>query len=196
MTDQEIKIEYFHTEKEYLAATRLYLLSSSNLLIRIGIFCVLLMVGGLMVGIVIEDFPLWAPIAFALLLATSLLYNTLVQAPTKYFRGDAKFRDKHELTASDEGIGIKTPQIDAKIAWTLYTRVVEGKDLFLLMYGKDLPTMTLIPKRAFKNSQQEQEFLNLARRHISHYTRFGHGNSRRIEESSYKPNSLNPPDWR
>ena len=196
MSDQEIKIQYFVTERAYLSASRLYLLSSPNLLIRIAIFCVLVLMVGLMFAIVIEDFPFWAPIALALLLATSLLYNIFLQAPTRYFRGDAKFRDKYELTLSEEGIAVKTQQIDSKMAWSLYTKVVEGKDLFVLIYGKQLPMITMIPKSAFKDELQEQAFRTLVRRHISHYTRFGRVGSSHTSEPSYEPRSLNPPDWR
>jgi len=196
MAAEEIKIQYFHTEKGYLAATRLFFLSSPKLLIRIAIFWLIVVMAGVMLPVVVEDFPFWVPVALALLLTAFVLYNIFGHAPTKYFRGDPKFRDKYEVTVSDEGIAIKTSQIDSKMAWSLYTRVVEGKDLFLLKYGKDLPMVTIIPKSAFKDELQEQAFRDVLKRHISHYTTFGRISSGSTNEQPYKPSSLNPPDWR
>ena len=194
--NQELKIEYFHTEAEYVSAARLYLFSSPGILVRMAVFFALLMLGVATLTILVGDFPLWASILLAVLVEASLLYNILVRAPVQYFRGDGKFRDKFEVTFSDEGIAVKTNQIDSKLAWSLYTKVVEGADQYLLIYGKELRMITIIPKKAFANQIQEDAFRNLVKRHISEYSRFGRIGSRSKSETEYQPTSLNPPDWR
>src|SRR6185295_7416750 len=141
MSGQEVKIEYLYTEPEYLAATRLYLLSTPTIFVRLTVLCVLILFCALVLTIVIGDFPIWATVFLTLLVDVSLLYNVLVLAPRRYFQGDGKFRDKYEVTFSDEGIAVKTKHIDSKLAWSLYTRVIEGAGMYLLVYGKETRMM-------------------------------------------------------
>lgn len=196
MSQPEIKLEFVHTEAEYVSANRLLLLSSPAILARLAIFFGLLLAGALVLGLLTELFPLWSVLLLTATVDSFLLYNILVRAPVHYFRGDAKFRDKYHVTFSDEGIAVKTDQIDSKLAWSLYTKVVEGANQYLLVYGKELRTITIVPKRAFTSQAQEEAFRNLVKRHIRDYTRVGRIEPRQIDEPEYKPTTFNPPDWR
>lgn len=193
-SEVKVKVEFQYTEAEYLAANRLYLFNSSNIVVRLIVVCLLLTAVVIMMSVVVTDLlPIWAMIAFVLLLEGGLVYNLLVRMPRQYFRGDAKFRDKFEVTFSDDGITVKTSQLDSKLSWSLYTRVIEGSEMYLLVYGKETRMMTTIPKRAFKSSQQENRFRELVTRHIT-----DHSVMRQIpaEDNEYTPKSLTPPDWR
>ena len=194
MNPSEVTLEFQYSEAEYLAANRLHFLSSTNMLWRLIIFGLLLVGGAVMMSVLLtEPFILWGGLAFVVLFEGALVYNVLVTLPRKYFRGDAKFRDRYELTFSDEGIKVKTPQIDSKLAWSLYTKVVEGRDMYVLIYGNETRTMTAVPKRAFVNEDQENRFRELIARHIP-----DHSGLKNIppSETEYKPKSLTPPDWR
>jgi YcxB-like protein len=196
MSAEEVKIEYFYTEPEYLAASRLYLLGSPSLLGRIAVLFAMILGAAVWLMFLVADFPFWTIIPLVLLLEASLLYNIVVVAPRRFFRGDGKFRDKYHVTFSDDGITVKTTQVDSKLAWSLYTKVIEGAGMYLLVYGKETRMMTMVPKRAFQNRIQEDAFRSLIRRHISDHTRLVGTNSRVADEPEYKPSSLNPPDWR
>jgi YcxB-like protein len=194
MEKSEVRVEYQYTEAEYLAATRLLFFNAPNILVRLIVLGLLLLAGAVMLSVVMTDlFPLWAIVAFVMLIEGGLFYNLLVRMPRAYFRGDGKFRDKYEVTFSDEGIMVKTSQIDSKLAWSLYTRVLEGRDMYLLVYGKDTRMMTVVPRRAFKNRDQENQFRELVARHI-----IDHSGFKQIPpgESEYRPTSFTPPDWR
>ncbi len=182
MSGQEIKIEYLYTEPEYLAATRLYLLSSPTIVVRLTVLFVLVMAGALMLTFLIGDFPFWTTILLTLLVDASLLYSILVVGPRRYF--------------SDDGIAVKTKHIDSKLAWSLYTRVIEGAGMYLLVYGKETRMMTLVPKRAFQNRMQEDAFRELLARHIRDHTTVRGIKATTESEPEYTPSSLNPPDWR
>jgi hypothetical protein len=196
MEDREISLEYKYTESEYLAASRLYLFSSPATLIRLTTFVVLVLAGAWLLSILLTDFPAWAMLSLALLVEASVLYNILHRVPLQYFRGDEKFRDKYHLTFSDEGISVKTKQIDSKLAWSLYSKVIEGSNLYLLIYGKDTRTMTMVPKRAFQNRMQEKRFRKMVSEHIVEPSRLGQIKEASDSDSEYTPSSLNPPDWR
>lgn len=194
MNQSDVRLEFQYTEAEYLAANRLCYLSGPNTLARLIVFGLLLIGGAIFLSMLMTGaFVLWVSLLFVLLFEGALVYNLLVTTPRKYFRGDAKFRDPYQLTFSDDGIKVKTPQIDSKLAWSLYTRVVEGRDLYLLIYGKETRLMTVVPKRAFINKDQENQFRALLKRHIT-----DHSGLKQIppSESEYKPTSLTPPDWR
>jgi len=194
--NKQIKLDFHYREDEYLAASRLYLLNSTTSLIRLVLFFVLVTGLLLMLPLLFDvELPVWAILSLTALVEGALLYNVLVKVPRQYFRGDPKFRDQYEMIFSDEGISLKTRQIDSKLAWSLYTRVIEGQSLYLLIYGEDIRTMTLIPKRVFQNKAQETAFRELLK------IRIADSSLRQVsfdtdKESEYQPSSLNPPDWR
>jgi len=195
MSGQEIKIEYLYTEPEYLAATRLYFLSSPAIVGRLAVLFALIMAVSLILTFLI-DFPLWTTILVTLVVEAFLLYAVVLEGPRKYFRGDGKFRDKYEVTFSDDGIAVKTKNIDSKLSWSLYTRVVEGAGMYLLIYGKETRMMTMVPKRAFQNRLQEDAFRELLARHIRDHTTMRRLKPGNESEPEYTPSSLDPPDWR
>src|SRR2546428_7941280 len=192
--NKQIKLDFHYREDEYLAASRLYLLNSTTSLIRLVLFFVLVTGLLLMLPLLFDvELPVWAILSLTALVEGALLYNVLVKVPRQYFRGDPKFRDQYEMIFSDEGISLKTRQIDSKLAWSLYTRVIEGQSLYLLIYGKDVRTMTLIPKRVFQNKAQETAFRELLK------IRIADSSLRQVsfdtdKECEYQPSSLNPPD--
>ena len=193
MQEAEVKLEYQYTEAEYLAASRLFFFSSPNIIVRLIVFGLLLGAGAVRLGLLPDSWILFSGLLFVLLLEGALFYNVLVNTPRKYFRGDGKFRDRYELTISDEGVKLKTSQVDSKMAWSLYTKVVEGPDMYLLFYGKDTRMMTAVPKRCFSSNDQEQLFRDLVTRHIT-----DHSGLKQLpaSETEYRPTSLTPPDWR
>ena len=197
INDREFKFDFYYTEDEYLAASRLYFLRSSTILIRLILLLSLIAGLFLMLPLVYAlDFPLWAILSLTALTVMALLYNVFINVPRRYFRGDPKFRDKYEMTFSDEGIWVKTKQIDSKLAWSLYTKVIEGDNLFLLIYGQDTRTMTVIPKRVFQSKGQETAFRKMLKMHIADHLSLGQISKTSDAESEYTPSSLNPPDWR
>ena len=194
MRQPEVRLEFQYSEAEYLAASRLLFFNTPNAAARLIVFALLLVAGTVVMSVLItESFVLWASLLFVALLEGAMLYNVLVVVPRAYFRGDARFHDRHELTFSDEGVKVKTSQIDSKLAWSLYSRVVEGRDMYLLLYGKDTRMMTAAPKRVFINKEQENQFRELLAKHI-----IDHSGLKQIaaSETEYKPTSLTPPDWR
>src|SRR5678816_3414305 len=165
--DDEVRIEYQLTEAEYLAANRLIFLSKPNVLLMVMVLSMLLLIGAFLLSLLLEGlFPLWTMILFVSLFEGLLFYNVLVKIPRTYYRGDGKYRDNYDIAFTDENIRVKTSQLDSKLAWSLYTKVLEGSDMYLLVYGKDVRMMTAVPKRAFISKDQEHKFRDLVSRHI------------------------------
>jgi hypothetical protein len=166
---ESIQLSFKYTEEEYLAAARLFLWRSRETLIRLVVTFAFLSFGLiLLLSLISFALPLWATISLSLLVGVALFHGFFYDLPRRYFRGDPKFRDEYSLTFSDEGIGFKTRNIDASVAWSLYTGVIENKNFYLLIYGKDIASLTVIPKRVFRDSKQEVTFVEMLRRHIDY----------------------------
>ena len=194
---QPIQLKFTHTEAEYLAATRLLLIGQKVLLIRMIVFLVLA-IGGVMMMLLLTDFPfpLWAAVALSVLIAVGIAYMGVVDAPRRFFRKDPKMRDEYTLTFSEEGVAVKTAQIDSKLAWSLYKEVLENKSLYVLMYNEPARlTMTVVPKRVFRSASEEMEFRDLVHREVDQSLALTN-ESVSDQPYAYVPSKLEPPDWR
>jgi hypothetical protein len=192
-SNDAVQLTFRYDEKEYLAATRLYFWRSTQLLNTL-IALYVVFAGAVLVvdGLIEFVLPLWSVVAFILLAGVAWFHGYIVDLPRSYFRGDPKFRDEYTLTFTDAGIDFKTENMSAKIAWSFYTGVIENESFYLLVYGNNIHSVSVIPKRAFRDSKQEATFRQMLRRHVDSNLKLTEGE--RAEE--YVPKSLQPPDWR
>jgi len=193
--EKTISLRFKYTEEEYVAALRLYLTRSKDLIIRMGILflysvgCVALF---MWLDFAFNFIPLFV---FAACFPFIMAFLLFFIVPRQRFRSDPKFQDEYLLQFSDEGIQFKTAQIDALLQWSLYNKVLENERFYLLVYGKNM--ISVLPKRAFTGAPQEATFRELLKRNLPAYA-----NAKRLAESrsdalehSYTPPSA-PPDWR
>lgn len=194
---QPIQLKFTHTEAEYLAATRLLLFGQKVLLARVVVILVFVIFGIMMISLLGDfAFPLWAALLLSILVATSFAYAGLIDAPRRYFRKDPKMRDEFLLTFSEEGVAVKTEQIDSRLAWSLYKGVLENKSLYVLMYDDPARTsITMVPKRVFRDANEELEFRRLVHRQVDQSLALTN-ESIGDQPYAYVPSKLEPPDWR
>jgi hypothetical protein len=192
--NEVVHLNFRHTEQEYVAATRLYMLKNTELVIRLVVFYVLFSAGVLLLSL-ISDFslPVWFIVIVVGLLGLLIFHGTCVALPKRYFRGDPRFRDDYNVTFSDSGVHLKTQNIESSTAWNLYTRVLENDKFYVLVYGRDIHAIAILPKRAFLGSKQETTFRELLRRHVDHTLKLS---AAEREKSAYLPPPSGPPDWR
>ena len=188
-----VTLTFRHTEEEYLAAARLYFWHSKELLIRLIIGCVLLAIGLLLLTKLIVPLPLWFLVPLLFLVGMALYHGYLIDLPRRVFRGDPKFREEYNLIYSDAGVTLKTQNINSSLNWNFYTSVVENDKFYLLIYGNNLPSFSIVPKRAFRNNNDEMAFREMLRRHVDPKLNLSAGDR---ETKDYVPPSLEPPDWR
>lgn len=187
----KVELRYSLTEQEYLSAVRFYLMRSKRLMVRVIVWLVLVLAGLFLLNVVIDFIlPIWFILALVVLIGVAFFHGYLVDLPRRYFRSDPKFRQEYNLTFTDAGIEFKTQDINSSIAWSLYTRVVENENFYILVYGENIPSLSILPKRAFRDSNEENDFRQMLRRHIDQDFKLGDG------EREYVPASSQPPDWR
>ena len=114
MSQPEVKLEYEYTEAEYLAANRLFLSSSPHIIARLAVFGLLLGAGVILLSFLTDSLMVIPGLVFVVLLEAALFYNVLVNTPRKYFRGDAKFRDRYQITFSDGGVKLRLHRLIRK----------------------------------------------------------------------------------
>jgi hypothetical protein len=193
--EQTISLRFKYTEEEYMAATRLYLGHSRDLMIRMIVVSLYSIAAiGLFIWLDFGDglIPLFIFGACFPLLMAFLLFFVI---PRQRFRSDPKFADEYLLQFSDDGIHFKTAQVDALLQWSLYNKVLENDRFYILVYGKNMISVT--PKRAFASAEQEAVFKEMLKRNIPAYAKAKHlkASSSVAPESSYTPPAT-PPDWR
>jgi hypothetical protein len=193
--EKTISLQFKYTEEEYVAATRLFMMRSADLIIRFGV-CSVYAIGCIILfswlGIATAMIPVFIVAACLPFIMAFLL---LFVVPRQRFRSDPKFRDEYLLQFSDEGIHFKTRQIDALLQWSLYNKVLEDERFFILVYGKNM--ISVIPKRAFKSPAEETAFAEMLRRNLPAFanTRRLKAPSPALKENTYEPPNA-PPDWR
>ena len=193
--EEVISLRFKYTEDEYAAASRLNMVRSTGFWIWFVVSALLCVLGVYLVAILGLDLGISFSLTFFGVLLFLIWALQLFVEPRQAFRREPKFQDEYLLQFSDDGIQFKTPQIDALIQWSLYSRVIENERFYLLVYGRNM--MSVIPKRAFENSQQQDAFEALLRRRLP-----GCLDPKRLRApqtskaaTRYVPPS-EPPDWR
>ena len=189
---ESVELTFAHTEQEYLAAVRSLYFHSKEAVVRLAIFFVSSVVVLLGLSVVMGlSLPVWLLFGFIVLIAVGGYHGLTIDIPRRVFRGDPKYREEYRIVFSDSGIEFETKSIKASYAWSVYTKVVENQTFYLMLYGKNINQITIVPKRAFRDSRQEATFRELLSRHVSERVAM-----KEVKEPEYVPTSLEPPDWR
>jgi len=189
--NEVVQISFKYSEEEYLAAIRFYFWHSKTLLGR-AIVAYVLLSAGLVVLVAWMGFPVpfWFYPALVAIAGVALFQGFVVDRPRTYFQGDPKFRDDYYLTFSDAGIEFHTQNMSSMTAWNFYSGVVENDSFYILIYGKNIHSLSIVPKRAFQNSDQDTTFRQILRRNVDPTLKLSNG------ERDQVPQRLGPPDWR
>ena len=184
-------MSFRYAEEEYLAAIRFYFWRSKALLGRAIVIYALFSVGLVLLPLAIGfHLPIWTNLALVAIAGVALFHGYVVDRPRTYFRGDPKFRDEYHLTFTDAGIEFHTQNMSSMTAWNFYSGVVENDSFYFLIYGKNIHTLSIVPKRAFQSSNQETIFRQILRRNVAPTLKLSTG------ERDEAPQRLQPPDWR
>jgi hypothetical protein len=196
---ESVTINFKLTGREFLAACRVLTLGGTRQKLRVfaapplwAAATTALLTAGL--GYELTSALFFTGSAVALL--SALYYFTLVELPRRSFRGDRKFRDPVTFTFTPAHIFVRTRLVEARMDWRLYTSVLEGRDCYVLVYGRDVRLLTPLPKRAFQSREQEQAFRALAFARLDDKLRARRPEAVAPAEDDYSPASLQPPDWR
>ncbi|MDR1020013.1 MAG: YcxB family protein, partial [Synergistaceae bacterium] len=80
--------------------------------------------------------------------------------PHRNFVNSPKLQEGYLLIFSPDEIIFKTQSIDSKLKWDIYSAIWESRDFYFLVQPSK--NYTLVPKRVFKNSGEQEIFKSLA----------------------------------
>jgi len=153
-----IDINFKYTEKEYASAVKWYYMKSYRIVFDFIVAIILIIIGSFLQfsnpKSVINMFIVVTGVLFLLILIFAIYIN-----PKRIFRSEPKFKDEYFLSFSNEGIAFKTEHINSNLQWNHYVKFSESKEFYYLVYGRFM--FTIIPKRAFVNKSNEEEFKKL-----------------------------------
>lgn len=104
-----------------------------------------------------------------LLLVGFLVIFTLVINPfmiANKVEKDERLNSPVQYEVSDEQFLFRNQFAETKLDWGSFQKVIETKDLFLVVYTVNKNMFQIIPKRAFTSSEDEQSFRNLLNQKI------------------------------
>jgi hypothetical protein len=193
-TPGAVELSFTYTEDEYIRAARLFFSRGTEPQLRrylgLGFFACALLFAWLA-----GDMYVAAAVLLPGLLVLARYWYAYAVLPRSYFRDNPKFRERYELTFSDEGLLFRSKGVESRLGWDFYTEVLETPDYFFLVYGKDM--FSLIPKRVLRGPRQESALREMLRRNLGRGAEAAGlpaAGSRDIEREYVPP--AEPPDWR
>jgi hypothetical protein len=166
--NSNVILSFRYLESDYVRALRAHYASRLRLRLDIVVTVVLVGIGGyLWQSPTTHWLGVWS-VVIAVLFGL-LLIAAFTIIPPLVFRREPKFRDEYSLTFSSEGIHFRTAHIDSQLQWSIYSRALVDAHSYVLYYGSR--QFTVIPKRVFQSSEQQQAFELLLTQHISQIVR-------------------------
>lgn len=153
-----LDINFKYTEREYTEAMKWYYFNSVKIKFDI-LLAIILVVGGIYLLITDGDNIIYIFAVIGGLFFLSIMIFAIFINPSRIFRNEPKFRDEYYLSFSSEKIEFKTDNINSILQWNHYITFKESEHVFYLIYGKNM--LTILPKRAFKTKNTEEEFRKL-----------------------------------
>ena len=164
MDSLPIGLTFRYSERDYVRALRSHY--ASHLRLWLDVFLIAVFV---VLGVYVWFLPglLWLSICcFGV---SGIFALTLIAAffiiPPLVFRREPKFRDEYSITFSPECIHFNTAHIDSRLQWDLYSRALVDRHSYVLYHGTR--SFTVIPKRTFQSSEQQETFEKLLTERIA-----------------------------
>ena len=190
---EPVTLTFTHSEKEFVAATRLFYARLYHTRFRI-VFSSIVLCFGLILILLNLGFILGSVAAVTGLVLLVLNFYAHFVMPRQYFQRNAKFREQYNLRFSEDGLLFRSKDVESKLEWRFYSKVWETPRFYFLRYDKDF--FTLIPKRVFTSKGQESAFRDLLKRKIgANFETQGYLEGESVGFQEYRP-PQSPPDWR
>ena len=161
---EAVELQFRYTEDEYVSALRAYMLAKRRVWFFTGIASVVTLLG---FYFLVTQSDLAATISF--LCTGAFMFGLLATSfgllPHRRFRANPQFRSEYHLWFAEDEILFQTENISATLKWEIYTEALETEKFYLLAHGEG--AVTVIPKRVFRNDEQQSHFEDLLTRKVA-----------------------------
>ena len=151
-----ISLTFKYTQAEYVKADRQHLIASKTIS-KTSIVVLAAYLPASVLYFLFSSFSVLSIITVVIAVVAAITGSALYfYIPSYRFKQTSKYHDEYILAFSGSGIKFKTPSIDSELKWNIYSEIWESKDFYFLIQVPKL--YTLIPKRAFKDFIEMQNF--------------------------------------
>ena len=160
-----INLHFNYNEDDYIPALRMYLMRKPKFIALFTFFYLLLisLLGLLFGGGAYVDATWFIICSTGALLV--LLGLFLYALPHQRFRHSYKAVDEYWFHNTEHGIIYGTEHDNGALPWRRCTKLLEGEGFYLFEQGHG--EITVIPKRAFKNKEEEHAFRAMLKRKLT-----------------------------
>jgi hypothetical protein len=162
---QQIQITYIPQKKDYVHASRILALKSPTFLIMAGIILVVMLASVVILLVPSLSEGDWHRIATVVLLVSVffiLYYFFFIPYQlSRAYKGNLYLRVERQITLSEKKLLMKIGERLIELDWEHALKVVDGKELYMIIYRDRNQAYPLLPKRAFGDAAQEEAFLAL-----------------------------------
>jgi len=152
----KVTISFEYSKNEYISAFREYLFRSKILKKFDLAFVSVLAVFELFL-LLSSGFSVYSLVIGMILIFYYMMFSLLYFfQPINVYNRTPKFHQKYKLSFSPENIYYKTADVSSVLNWDIYSEIWNCKEFFYLVQAKNI--YTIIPKSAFKNSNDLQSF--------------------------------------
>lgn len=161
-----ISFRFAPTKDDYIKSFRIFYLNSwPSWAVLIGlVLSQIICIGSAFVrGDLGFDFGGILPIVLFVFLVFYLAFALVINpmTVTSKVEKDERLSSPVQYEVNDEQIMFKNQFSETKLDWGSFQKVIESKELFLLVHATNKNMFQIIPKRAFASADDEQAFKNL-----------------------------------
>jgi len=157
-----IELSFRYSENDYVRAFQAHFSSKHRLWLDVVVAVITLALGINLLSSSSRWLGVVAIVAVACLALVRLVAGLVV--PRLIFRREPKFRDDYFLTFSSDGIHFRTTHINSQLQWSMYSEALIVSQSYILCYGSR--QFTVIPKRVFSSTEQQQAFEQLLTQNV------------------------------
>ncbi len=160
--NQSVTVHYTPTQKDYSRVLRLFIFHFTGT--RVSVLFLAVAFGLIVYSLAIKDAPpsvfeiIW--VILPLLIAAFMF---IIQ-PSRYARQAMATKQLSAETTwdvSNTGVEICTQYDSTRLEWNSLDKLVAHKDYYLLLMKNNRNVPLFLPRRAFKNEEQQKVFLQL-----------------------------------
>lgn len=158
-----VRLRFVNSETDYIEASIACSYGSRRARFDLIIEILALFAGIILLGILSFSW-IWVLLIIGSIAGLTIRILGYFVLPKMRYRREPKYKDEYLLDFDDEGIRFKTDRLESRLEWSLYNKVIETANLYILVYGKF--NFSIIPKRALMTEPDKMEFNMLINKHI------------------------------
>ena len=158
-----VSVRFVNSEADYVEAS----IACSYGSRRAGfdlIIEILALIAGIIFWGVLGFSWIWMVLIFGSMVGLIIRILGYYVCPKIRYRSEPKYKDEYLLEFDEGGIRFNTDSIESKLDWSLYNKMIETGNLYILIYGKY--NFSIIPKKALLTEHDKMEFDMLIDKYI------------------------------